>query len=125
MTAKSYPTLHVASCLTGVVLCHGLNISVMQEIASHLYGQEIWTHELVYHSIQHAYVDEGYRQFPGMPTRGEAEADHEVAAAKALAAYGDSVTVEPGTSVRTEGPIGTLSSFVDRSEIIVVKDARS
>ncbi|QAZ45906.1 hypothetical protein [Mesorhizobium sp. Pch-S] len=121
MTAKTFPTLHVASCITGIGLCDGINYSAMQEIASHLFGAPIWTHELAHGPTNDAFSQEGYRQFPNMPTPVEANADFVAAAAKAVAAYGDTISVEEGTQGRREGPLNTLSAMVDPSKIVVVE----
>lgn len=120
-----FPTLHVASCLTGRVLSLGMNVSTMQEIASHLFGAPIWTHELTHGPTEDAYTEEGYRQFPDMPTAIEAEADWQAAARKALATYGETVDVAKGTHGRRESPVATLAAMVPAEKIIVVKDDRS
>lgn len=121
MGAKTFPTLHVASCVTGTALCEGFNYSRMQEIASHLFGGPVWTHELVHAPTRDAYVEEGYRQFPDLPTRAEAEADYEAAARKAVAAYGETLTVEEGKHGRRESPVDTLGNMVGHDKVIVVR----
>lgn len=121
MSKRTFPTLHVASALTGVGLTTGMSYSNIQEIASHLFGAPIWTHELVHEPTKDAYVEEGYRQFPDMPTREEAMADYEAAAAKAVAAYGETVEVAEGSHGRRESPVDTLSRLVPAEKIAVVK----
>lgn len=121
MTAKQFPTLVVASAITGVGLCHIPNgYSKMMEVASHLLGTPVWLHELAHGPTQDAYSEEGYRQFPDMPTKAEAKADWQAAAAKALAAYGETVTVRQGTAVRLESPVQTLKAMVSPDKIITV-----
>lgn len=121
MTAKTFPTLHVATCITGIGLCEGITYSNMQEIASHLFGASIWTHELAHGPTNDAFTQEGYRQFPDMPTPAEANADYAAAAAKAVAAYGETILVEEGTHGRRENPLNTLSAMVDPDKIVVVE----
>jgi hypothetical protein len=121
VTAKTFPTLHVASTITGIGLTTGMTYSHMQEIASHLFGAPLWTHELVHEPTKDAYVEEGYRQFPDMPTSAEAAANYKTAAAKAIAAYGDTVSVAQGTHGRREHPVDTLSRMVPPEKIVVVK----
>lgn len=121
MAEKQFPTLHVASCITGIGLCEGLNYSRMKEIASHLFGDQLWTHELPHGPTNDAYTEEGYRQFPDMPTRAEAEADFEAAARKAVATYGETVTVEEGKHGRREHPFDTLKAMVPEDKIVVVQ----
>lgn len=121
MSKRTFPTLHVASAITGIGLTTGMSYSNIQEIASHLFGAPIWTHELVHEPTKDAYVEEGYRQFPDMPTREEAMADYEAAAAKAVAAYGATVEVAEGSHGRRESPVDTLSQMVPTERIVVVK----
>jgi len=121
MATKTFPTLRVASTITGIALTHDMTYSDMQEIASHLFGASIWTHELVHEPTKDAYVEEGYRQFPNMPSQAEAEADFKAAAAKATAAYGDAVVVVEGTHGRRENPVDTLSRMVPPEKIVVIK----
>lgn len=125
MSTKTFPTLHVASCLTGVGLCEGLSYSRVQEIASHLFGGPVWTHELVHQPTQDAYTEEGYRQFPDMPTRVEAHDDWQGAALKAISAYGDSVSVQEGMHGRRENPLDTLRAIKPDADVVVVVGARS
>lgn len=120
MTDKTFPTLHVASCITGIGLCEGMNYSRMQEIASHLFGTPIWTHELAHRPTVDACREEGYRQFPAMPTQAEAEANWQAAADKAVAAYGETVTVAEGTHGRREHPVDTLAAMVPAERIAIV-----
>ncbi|MCO5144566.1 MAG: hypothetical protein M9895_00155 [Aquamicrobium sp.] len=121
MGMKTFPTLRVASTITGIALTHDMTYSDMQEIASHLFGAPIWTHELVHEPTKDAYVEEGYRQFPDMPTAEEASANYETAAIKALAAYGDTVEVAEGTHGRRESPVDTLSRMVPPEKIVVIE----
>lgn len=121
LAAKSFPTLYVASTITGIGLCNGMKFSDMQEIASHLFGASIWTHELIHEPTKDAYVSEGYRQFPDMPTPQEAQTDYQAAARKAISAYGDSVEVQEGSRGRRESPVDTLGHMVPPEKIIVVK----
>lgn len=121
MAKKTFPTLQVASTITGVGLAEGMTYSDIQEVASHLLGAPIWTHELVHEPTKDAYVEEGYRQFPDMPSIAEAEADYRAAAAKAIAAYGDTVEVEEGTHGRRESPVDTLSRMVPAEKIVVLQ----
>jgi hypothetical protein len=121
MDAKTFQTIEVASCLTGIALgdIKG-GYSKMQEVASVLFGADIWTHELVHEPTVDAYREEGYLQFPDMPTKAEAEADWQAAGAKAVAAYGPTVTVQPGKHGRREGPVKTLEALVPADRIVVV-----
>jgi hypothetical protein len=121
VNTKTFPTLHVATCLTGIGLCEDISYSRVQEIASHLFGAPIWTHELIHAPTLDAYKSEGYRQFPDMPTAAEAEADYEAAARKAVATYGETIDVVEGTHGRREHPVDTLSRLVPADRIIEVK----
>lgn len=124
MTAKTFPTLHVATLITGIGLCEIKSedgvFGHLSEIASHLIGAPVWTHELGRGSTHDAFVAEGYRLFPDMPTREEASEDWQAAAATATAAYGENVTIEEGTAGRTQGPLDTLAEMVPADKIIAV-----
>lgn len=116
MSKKTFPTLHVASAITGIALCDGLSFSRMQEIAAHLFGGPIWTHELAHAPTNDAYAEEGYRQFPEMPSKDEARNDWRRAAQKALDAYGPDVEVTEGTHGRREAPTETLSAMLMKGD---------
>lgn len=119
--SREFPTIVVASALTGI----GLGdipggFSAIAEIASYLFGAPIWTHELVHEPTYDAYREEGYRQFPDMPTSSEAEQDWRQAAAKALAAYGPTVTVAKGAHGRRESPTDTAAAVAPHATIIPI-----
>lgn len=111
-TDREFPTLHVASCITGIGLCESLSISRMQEVASHLLGYPIWTHELGNKSITAAIEAEGRRQFPNMPTKEFASDVWQAAAEAAEAAYGKTVIVKMGGEERSRNPIDALTDML-------------
>lgn len=117
---KQFPTLVIASTITGIGLTN-MRFSDMHECAEWLCGHPVWTHELVHGPTKDQYVTEGYEQFPNMPTPNEAESDYISAAAKAVAEYGDFVTVKRGNSTRQEDPIETLRAMVHDAEVVAVK----
>lgn len=116
---KQFPTLVVASTLTGISMAV-MRISARPECAEWLCGYPVGTHELAYQPIMDDYIAKGYAQFPDMPTKAAAEADFQAAAAKAVAAYGEVLTVNRGTGERSENPIETLQTMTPNEEIIVV-----
>jgi len=97
-----------------------MTYSRMQEIASHLFGGPIWTHELAHEPTVDAYREEGYRQFPAMPTPAEAKADYLSAAAKAVGAYGETISVAEGSHGRREHPVETLAAIVPCDRIVPI-----
>lgn len=109
---KRFPTLHVASAITGVGLCDGMKYSTIHEIAEFLAGHPVWTHELGHLEMMQRISDHAREQFPAMPTEEEAQADFRAAAVKALAAYGETVTVRRGSLERGADPISTLVEMV-------------
>jgi hypothetical protein len=117
---KKFPTLIVASTMTGIALTK-TTFSEMMECASWLCGYPIWTHELAHGPTIDQYKTEGYEQFPAMPTKAEAEADYVAAAAKAISAYGEAVEVRQGSSKRHEGPVDTLRAMAPHVDVIPVK----
>jgi hypothetical protein len=116
---KQFPTLIVASTITGIGLTN-MKFSDMHECAEWLCGHPVWTHELVHGPTKDEYITEGYEQFPAMPTPADAEDDYVAAAAKAISAYGETVEVRQGNSKRHEGPMQTLRSMVPDADVIAV-----
>ncbi|WP_084398322.1 DUF7736 domain-containing protein [Henriciella aquimarina] len=104
---KEFPTLQIASAITGIGLCEGMKYSDMQVAFDHILGRPVWTHELGHGATTEKVRELGFAQFPDMPAREEAQADWKAAAAKALAAYGETVTVRRGQDVREADPIST------------------
>lgn len=118
---KDFPTLVVASTLTGVALCHMRGIGPMHECIEWLFGGPVWTHEIVHGPTQDVYVEEGYRQFPDMPRADEAEKDWRAAATKATAAYGETVSVARGNpDQRRESPLDTIRAVAAHAEVIPI-----
>lgn len=112
---KEFPTLLVASTMTGIGLGDGLTFSDVQECAEHLFGGPVWTHELAYEPIYSQYKAEALRQFPDMPTREEAEADYKAAAKAAVERYGQTVSVKRGNCKRDIGPVGSIAEMMGHS----------
>lgn len=121
MPTKTFPTLHVASVLTGITMADGVTITQMQEIASHLFGAYIFPHELGHEPTMEAVQEEGYRQFPDMPTREQGLVDWGVATAKAVVLHGWTVEVEQGTHGRREHPADTFVAVSPDMDLIVVQ----
>ncbi len=103
----TFPTLHVASAITGVGLCEGLTFSRMHQISEAIVGHPIWTHEFAHPGAREAIISAGARLFPLMPTKEEALADWSAAAAKAVAAYAQEVSWQKATTERSIDPLST------------------
>jgi secreted trypsin-like serine protease len=110
---KTYDTFVVATALTGIGL-GPCSYSDIMDVYSMLLGYHVWTHELAHSPTIHEVRDEGYRQFPNMPTGAVASADWEKARDIAVAEYGHFVTVKRGNSVRRESPVATLGNMLHR-----------
>ncbi len=85
-----------------------------------LFGASLSTGELGHDPTMDAARQEGYRQFPKMPTKTIAKADWERARMSAEAEYGDFVTVKRGTHGRRENPIETIRNMTGEDPVIVV-----
>lgn len=118
--SKTFSTLAVASAATGIGLADGMNYSTMAEISSHVLGFDIWTHELADRAMNNRVRDRLLTLFPGLPTGDEARADWRAAAAKAVAAYGDTLTIPAGADERSESPIESLARMVGDKPIVAV-----
>lgn len=114
---KDFPTLHVASATTGISLCDGLNYSRMMEITSHILGYSIWTHELAHKPTLATLREIVNANWPLLPSSEEAKEDWEAAAAKAVEAYGKTMTIPKGDGVRDIGPIKALSEIMDGEHV--------
>jgi hypothetical protein len=118
-TTKQFATLRVASAMTGIGLC-AMKYSDIQEILEHALGAPVWTHEIIGRTGKDA-VAALRAMFPDMPTQEDAEADWRAAATKALAAYGQTVSIQRGTTyARHAGPVETLVEVAPHAEVITV-----
>ena len=117
--AKEFPTLIVASSVTGITMT-GMTYSDVQRVISWLCGFDIWTHELVHGPTRDMALEECARQFPLMPTQAEAETDWRAAADKAIDAYGATVLVKRGTGTRRAGPVQTLKDIKPDARVIEI-----
>ena len=113
---KAFPTINVATAMTGIGLSSDISFSDVAEIMSHILGRPIWTHEMVHKPTLKEFRSVAYELFPNMPTREDAQADYQSAAASAIAAYGETVDVPKGNTERTESPIETLSGMISKQE---------
>lgn len=120
---KEFPTLIVASAVTGIGLCRG-TFSDMMEITSWLCGFDIFTHELAHAPTYDIACDEAYRQYPLLPAPADAETDWKAAADKAINTYGSTLSVRRGSAKRRESPIDTLTAMKPDASILVI-DPRS
>jgi hypothetical protein len=104
---KNFPTLQVATLLTGVGLCSQYKFSDMLEPAEQILGYPVFLHELGHAETMDRIREIGAQLFPNMPTREDAQLAWRAAAVKAIDAYGQSVTVPRGTDKRQRGPATT------------------
>lgn len=105
---KTFPTVNVASCATGIILRTGLSYADMAEVAEHALGHSIWTHELGDEKTMNKVRAAIHEQFPEIPTREEAQADWQAASDRAIKAYGETVDLKLGVGQRTETPMDSL-----------------
>lgn len=119
---KSFNTLHVASAMTGIGLCEGLNYSKVQEIMSHALGRPIWTHEIAHRPTIAEFQAIMESLFPDMPTEIEARSDFQAAAKKAVAAYGETVRIPFGETERPETPVETLQNMIGPDKKIIIAE---
>lgn len=104
---KTFPTVNVASCATGIILRTGLSYADMAEVAEHALGHSIWT-ELGDNKTMNKVRAAIHDQFPEIPTREEAQADWQAASDRAIKAYGETVELKRGAGQRTETPMDSL-----------------
>lgn len=116
---KQFDTYIVASAITGIGLGPA-SFSDMHEVYDMLLGEGIFTHEMAHAPTVDACTEEGYRQFPEMPTKAEAQEDYAAAREKAERAYGPFVTVKRGAHKRRETPVETLEAMAPSEKIITL-----
>jgi len=122
MTDKVFPTLTVATAVTGIGLGQ-CSYSDVMEVIGFVIGHSIFTHELADRE-QNARAEAAIRaQLPNLPSGELARKDWQGAAAAAVAAYGDTVTLTEGTAARTESPIDSLARLTGRPEDIIVVES--
>lgn len=117
---RTFSTLAVASAATGIALSDKLNYAVMAEISSFVLGFALYTHELADKTIAARVHRAIFDQLPDLPNLDEARLDWKAAAQKALAAYGDTVKLQPGSGVREEHPAESLARLTGRPDDIIV-----
>lgn len=116
---KQFGTLEVASALTGIAMCT-TSVTRMSEICAWLLGGPVWTHELIHEPTMDAVKGEGYRQFPLLPQRENAQANWEAAARQAVVIYGETLTVHEGTHGRREHPEDTMRAVGVSGPIVTI-----
>jgi hypothetical protein len=115
---KTFPSLAVASAVTGIGLCDGLSFSLMGEITSHILGYPVWTHEIPDAGRRAWLVLK--RQFPLLPSRDDAASDWKAAAAAMTAAYGAEIEIRAGAGERKESPLDTLQKMIGDKPVVAV-----
>jgi hypothetical protein len=121
MTAekKEFPTLVIASLVTGVMMYKG-SFGDVHEAAEWLFGGPVWTHEFVHGPTSDIFVSRAFEQFPDLPTRVDAEKDWQAAAEKAIDSYGAVLSVAKGKDGRQAGPMQTIRDIKPDAVIIPV-----
>lgn len=120
---KTYPTEVVMSLTTGSLLCD--SFGDMHELAEHVYGGPIWTHEFASEKIWKTLQERVFaqhqqlRDFDVKDVKDKNTA--EIAAARAIAQFGVSMEIAAGEDARTEGPLETLQKIAPGKPVIVVR----
>lgn len=106
--AKQFKTLLVASLASDFAHLD-TNVEELRELATHVLGRPIFSHQLADHAISDEISAAIIAQFPNMPTKADAKHNPDAAAGKAVVAYGEFVLVEPGKDLKKGGPISDLT----------------
>lgn len=104
------PVRRLNTLLVGTVMCEralcDASLNQLQDVIGWLFGDEVWSWEMAHPAIRQAARDEGYRQFPLMPTaedaRGNGSDDNNLRFALLLAldTYGPALAVQRGPNRR-------------------------
>jgi len=120
-TAKEFDLGQVITTLTGRVVQTPFG---GQEVAEHVLGHPVWTHEMASESFPPRVRAAILAQVPRLADIDASDVVDEVTAREFMlqqrSLYGDTVTLEKGSSERTEGPIESLRRMVPDSKIITV-----
>ena len=111
---KTFPTLLVCSTITGIGFLSA-PFSALHECAEWIAGGPLWAREFADLATVNHLEAAAREAFPGLPTRDEAEADHESAGRIAVATYGDEIAVPRGNGERTASPRQTLTTVLGSS----------
>lgn len=125
---KAYPIEIVLSLTTGFLLKHQ-GFAEMHELAEHVLGHSVWTHEFADEQLVQRMAVAVFRQHPALR---DAEAfdvsikkeklDEYLAAyvARAVTRYGAFLDIERGTDQRTESPLVSGQRLMDGRPVIGV-----
>jgi len=111
---KTFPTEIVLSLTTGVLLKAG-GFGDMHELAEHVRGSSIWTHEFADKALWRELSEAVFAQHPQLREaeefeRGDAAIEVYLPeyVARAIARFGESLSIAKGATGRTESPIASL-----------------
>lgn len=125
---KSYPLEIVLSLTTGVLLKKGA-FGDLHELAEHVAGHAIWSHEFAQKALWEQLRDMVYVQHPRLREAAEYDKPDDVRIAeylpayvdKAVAQFGATVEIEGGHSERSESPVESLLRLAPDSTVVVVE----
>lgn len=126
---KSYPVEVVLSATTGVLLKHH-GFDELHELAEHVLGHPVWTHEFADAGTVRRLRDAVLAQHPALRDAEPWAPDGDLAAylagyvERARARYGATLEVEAGTGERTESPLASMQRLAPDKPIVVVVDRR-
>lgn len=122
---KTFPIEVVLSLTTGVLLVgkERGGFGAVHEIAEHVAGHPIWTHEFAERSLWHRLTDAVFAQHPAMVSAEAFEKPADVPmddyivgyVSRARCRFGNELAIEQGSEHRTENPIASAERiFAER-----------
>lgn len=121
---RDFPLGAILTGTTGIMLCEG-GFDQFYELATHMAGGPVWTHELV--ALAPIIAADLHRQHPDLPTTAPelTESTFRVWVAEQKAIYGETRSIEPIPDYGcTKGPLETLAEMVGDKPIIPVVTGR-
>ena len=119
METKTFSVPALASLTTGRLLC---GFSEMHELAEHLLGHPVWTHEFASKPLWDRMKAKLLEQHPDIPTEtpDDVETNWQAYRDRLIDELGESREIVKGSDERGKGPIETLRELRSDAEVIVV-----
>lgn len=118
MTTKTFSTAAVVSLTSGLLLC---KFSDMHELAEHVMGHPIWTHEFASKPLWELMRSKLLEQHPGLPVDAEGydKGNWQDFLAAACVKFGETLEIAKGEEVRAADPVTTARAMLGPDKPII------
>lgn len=126
MTKKQFPIEIVLSLTTGILLKQG-GFGEMQELAEHVLGHPVWTHEFAEKALWEKMNEAVFAQHPSLRNAEvferpaeDLDAYLDAYVSRAIARFGATLEIERGSVERTESPFANARRVIGDKPIVAV-----